>query len=87
MHRCAGHAALNAEMPDTAIEAWGRAFPLLGALPPAVGALDKPQKLVALGFALTDAFHAHGNLAAARGLRGHSEAIERQNPHRSTSWS
>jgi hypothetical protein len=48
MHRCAGHAALNAEMPDTAIEAWGRAFTLLGALPPAVGALDKPQTRVSL---------------------------------------
>jgi tetratricopeptide (TPR) repeat protein len=87
MHRCAGHAALNAEMPDTAIEAWGRAFTLLGALPPIVSALEKPQKLVILGLALAEAFHAHGNLAAARGLRGHSESIERQNSHRAKSWS
>jgi hypothetical protein len=87
MHRCAGHAALNADLPDEAIEAWGRAFALLASSPPVVGALDKPQQLVVIGVTLADAFEAHGNLAAARGLRGHAEAIERQNPRPGASFS
>ncbi|MGK4001780.1 hypothetical protein WMF31_04080 [Sorangium sp. So ce1036] len=87
MHRCAGHAALNAELPDAAAKAWRRAFELLGAMAPTVGALEKPQQIVILGLALADVFEAHGNLPAARGLRGHAEAIETRNPRRSETWS
>lgn len=87
MHRCAGHAALNAELPDAAAAAWRRAFELLGSMAPAVGTLEKPQQIVILGLALADLFEAHGNLAAARGLRGHAEAIETRNPRRSETWS
>ncbi|WP_437632347.1 hypothetical protein [Sorangium sp. So ce854] len=87
MHRCAGHAALNADMPDVAATSWRRAFELLGAAAPIVGALDKPQQIVLLGLALADAFETHGNLPAARGLRGHAEAIETRNPRRAETWS
>ncbi|WP_437315540.1 hypothetical protein [Sorangium sp. So ce385] len=87
MHRCAGHAALNADMPDAAAKAWRRAFELLGSVAPTVGALDKPQQIVILGLALADVFETHGNLPAARGLRGHAEAIETRNPRRSETWS
>ncbi|WP_437333821.1 hypothetical protein [Sorangium sp. So ce394] len=87
MHRCSGHAALNADMPDAAAKAWRRAFELLGSVAPAVGALDKPQQIVILGLALADVFETHGNLPAARGLRGHAEAIETRNPRRSETWS
>lgn len=87
MHRCAGHAALNADMPDAARTSWRRAFDLLDASAPAVGALDEPQQIVVLGLSLADAFESHGNLAAARGLRGHAEAVERRNPRSSVSWS
>ncbi|MGK3968978.1 hypothetical protein WMF38_36715 [Sorangium sp. So ce118] len=87
MHRCAGHAALNADMPDAAAKAWRRAFELLGSVAPAVGALEKPQQIVILGLALADIFETHGNLPAARGLRGHAEAIETRNPRRSETWS
>jgi hypothetical protein len=87
MHRCAGHAALNANMPDVALTAWRRASELLGNAAPAVGALDKPRQVVVVGLTLADAFDACGNLAAARGLRAHAEAIERRNPGRSESWS
>ncbi|WP_437673542.1 tetratricopeptide repeat protein [Sorangium sp. So ce131] len=87
MHRCAGHAALNADMPDAAAQSWRRAFELLGAMAPAVGALEKPQQIVILGLALADVFESHGNLPAARGLRGHAEAIETRNPRRSETWS
>jgi tetratricopeptide (TPR) repeat protein len=87
MHRCAGHAALNADMPDAARGAWRRAFELLGAAAPAVGALDEPHQIVVLGLSLADAFETNGNLAAARGLRGHAEAVEKRNPRSSASWS
>ncbi|XXX75225.1 hypothetical protein WMF30_47010 [Sorangium sp. So ce134] len=87
MHRCAGHAALNADMPDAAATAWRRAFELLGSVAPTVGALEKPQQIVILGLALADVFETHGNLPAARGLRGHAEAIETRNPRRSETWS
>ncbi|AUX47298.1 hypothetical protein SOCE26_088160 [Sorangium cellulosum] len=87
MHRCAGHAALNADMPDAAAQSWRRAFELLGSIAPTVGALEKPQQIVILGLALADVFESHGNLPAARGLRGHAEAIETRNPRRSETWS
>ncbi|WP_433929913.1 hypothetical protein AB3662_39250 [Sorangium cellulosum] len=87
MHRCAGHAALNADMPDAAARAWRRAFELLGSAAPTVGALEKPQQIVILGLALADVFETHGNLPAARGLRGHAEAIETRNPRRAETWS
>ncbi|WP_437732467.1 hypothetical protein [Sorangium sp. So ce1335] len=87
MHRCAGHAALNADMPDAAARAWRRAFELLGSVAPTVGALEKPQQIVILGLALADIFETHGNLPAARGLRGHAEAIETRHPRRAETWS
>ncbi|WP_437711588.1 hypothetical protein WMF45_40780 [Sorangium sp. So ce448] len=87
MHRCSGHAALNADMPDAAAMAWRRAFELLGSVAPTVGALEKPQQIVVLGLSLADVFEEHGNLPAARGLRGHAEAIETRHPRRSATWS
>ena len=87
MHRCSGHAALNADMPDAAATAWRRAFELLGSVAPMVGALEKPQQIVVLGLSLADVFEEHGNLPAARGLRGHAEAIETRHPRRSATWS
>jgi tetratricopeptide (TPR) repeat protein len=87
MRRCAGHAALNADMADTAIDAWTRAFALLDASAPAVVSLETAQKLVILGLTLAEAFEERGNMAAAGALRGHAAEIERRNPRPAGSFS
>jgi tetratricopeptide (TPR) repeat protein len=87
MRRCAGHAALNANMPDTAIEAWKRAFALLDASAPTALSLEKAQQLVVLGLTLAEAFEERGNMAAVGALRGHAGEIERRNPRPAGSFS
>jgi tetratricopeptide (TPR) repeat protein len=87
MRRCAGHAALNANMPDTATDAWTRAFALLDASAPTATSLEKAQQLVVLGLTLAEVFEERGNMAAAGALRGHAEEIERRNPRPAGSFS
>jgi tetratricopeptide (TPR) repeat protein len=87
MYRCAGHASLNVDEVEAAMNTWTRAFVHLGKSPPVVAGLEEPQQLIILALALADAFEAHGNLAAAHGLRGHAATIERRNPRSSQAWS
>jgi|GEM_PF-5967481 len=87
MHRCAGHAALNVDDANTAMNHWTRAFASLGKTPPMVAGLDEPRQLVTVAITLADIFETCGNLAAAAGLRGHAATIERRNPRSPASWS
>jgi hypothetical protein len=80
MHRCAGHAALNANLAADAKASWGHAFELLGSTSPMLMTLDEPAQLVVLALSLAELFEGRGELAAARDLRGHATTIERSRP-------